>query len=201
LGLQTVFWVTLVFAIMERVEKPAEAPKRRWSVDDLPELPDDGRMGLVEVGASLIFNVLVLAGLLWVQLASPIVVDGQGFVLFDPALWSFWLPSFIVVLVLDIVLIVAIYLGGHWTWTAAVANAVLGLAFVGPALYLLQNDLLFNPALVAKLTGATGDAWLRPTTTITGIVTAVIVLWDAVEGFLKARRASEARRTTVEVVR
>ena len=200
-GLQTVFWVTLVFAIIERSGAGGGAPKRAWSVDDLPELPDDGRIGILELGATLVFSVLLLAALLAVQLASPIVIDGQGFVLFDPALWSFWLPWFIVVLVLDIVLIVAIYLRGRWTWGAAVANAVLGLAFVGPALYLLQNGLLFNPALVAKLTEATGDAWLRPTTTVTGIVTAVIVFWDAVEGFLKARRASEARRTTAGAVR
>ena len=194
-GLQTVFWVTLVFAVIERVDAPGVGPKRAWSVDDLPELPDDGRVGLVESGASFVFSVLVLVGLVWVQLQSPIVIDGQRFPLFDPALWSLWLPWFIVVMGAEIALVAAIYLRGRWTVASAIANAVLGLAFVGPALYLLQNDLLFDPVLVAKLTEIAGGAWLRPTTTIIGVVVALVVFWDAVDGFLKARRASQARVT------
>ena len=78
----------------------------------------------------------------------PIVIDGQSYPLVDPALWSFWLPWFIVVAMLEIVFTVAVYLRGRWTYTYAVGNALLGAAFAIPALYLLANHLLFNPAFV-----------------------------------------------------
>ena len=68
----------------------------------------------------------VLVGLFWVQFQSPIVLDGQSFALFDPALWSFWLPWVIGVTVLEIGFAIALYLRGRWTYGFAVANAVLG---------------------------------------------------------------------------
>ena len=93
---------------------------------------------------------------------------------------------------LEIVFTVAVYLRGHWTYTYAVGNALLGAAFAIPALYLLSNHLLFNPAFVDALADATGE-WLQITTVITGVVIAAVVVWDAIDGFLKARRAAQGR--------
>jgi uncharacterized membrane protein len=192
-GIQTTFWVTLVFAIMERTTGPGTVSPGVWSVDDLPELPDDGRMGVGEFVATIIVQVIVLGGLLWVQFQPPIVIDGQAFPLFDPALWSFWLPWFIVVLVAEIVMAVGVFLRGRWTIPFAIANAVLGAAFAIPAIYLIQDDLLLNPELVAAITASTGSTWVGVTGTITMVVIVVITAWDAIDGFRKARRASTAR--------
>ena len=214
-AVQTLFWFTLVFALIERVGSSrdranlaeagaaidratgsmmgsgAVARGRAWTVDDLPELPSPGRMTLGDMATAIAANVFVIAALLWVQLASPFVVDGQSSPLFDPALWSFWLPWFIVVAALEIVFTVAVYLRGRWTYTYAVGNALLGAAFALPALYLLSNHLLFNPAFIDAL-GAQSGEWLQITTIITGVTIAIIVGWDAIDGFLKARRASAA---------
>jgi hypothetical protein len=191
-GLQTAFWVTLVFALIERFGTPGVPPRREWSVDDLPELPADGRVSVVEIGVSIAFNILVIAALLWVQLQSPIAIDGESFSLFDPALWSLWLPWFIGVTLLEIGMLVWILWRGRWTWGAAIVNAVLGAAFAIPAIYLLANDMLFNPALVAELAEIADGAWLDPTMTIIAVAGAVVTIWDAIDGFLKARRASLA---------
>jgi hypothetical protein len=172
----------------------AGGARRAWSVDDLPELPDDGRMSLGELAATLAVNALVLAGLVWVQLQPPIVIEGEAFPLFDPALGSLWLPWFIGALVLEIVFTIAVWMRGRWTTAYAIGNAILGAAFAIPAVYLLANDLLLNPALVEAINEATGGGWLRPTATITAIVIIAVVTWDAIDGFRKARRASEADR-------
>ena len=140
----------------------------------------------------MFFNVLVLAALVWVQLQPSIVIDGQAFALFDPSLWSFWLPWFIAVLIGEVLLTVARFLRGRWTLGFAVLNAALGAAFALPALYLWQNDLLLNPALVDAISVSTGSAWIGATGTITAIVIVVIVVFDAVDGFRKARRAETA---------
>ena len=103
-------------------------------------------MSIAEVVATMAVNVVVLVGLLWVQLRSPIVVEGEAVPLFDPAMWSFWLPWFIVVTLLEIALTIAVYVHGRWTYPAAVGNALLGAAFAIPAVYLLANGLLLNPS-------------------------------------------------------
>ena len=91
--------------------------------------------------------------------------------------------------VLGTVFTVLLYVRGRWTWAFAVVNAVLGAAFAIPAVYLLQNRLLFNPELVAAIEAQTPGDWLSITSLITVIVVVIIVGWDAIDGFLKARRA------------
>ena len=68
-------------------------------------------------------------------------------------------------------------------------NTLLGAAFAIPGLYLLANGLLLNPVIVDAVTDA-GGTWLRATTIIAGVVIVAIVVWDAIDGFRKARRAS-----------
>ena len=209
-AVQTLFWFTLVFVIIERVGGPRERAElsaaaaavgvrdtgdRPWTPDDLPDLPTLGRMDVGDLAAALVANVFLIAGLIWVTTASPFVIDGQSYPLFDPVLWSFWLPWFIVVAVLEIVFTLAVYLRGRWTYTYAVGNALLAAAFAIPALYLLTNHLLFNPAFIDAL-GDEGDDWLQVTTIVTSLVIVGAVGWDAIDGFLKARRtvaALEAR--------
>jgi hypothetical protein len=193
-ALQTVFWITLVFFVIERVGGTASSPARTWKVEDLPELPDDGRMGFLEFAGLIVTNVIVAVGLLWVQLQPPIVIDGTGYPLFDPALWSFWLPWFLGVTVLEIVFAIVLYARGRWTWPFAAVNALLGAAFAIPALYLLQSNLLFNPDLVAKVSDTTGTGtWIDVTAIVIGTVVVAVVGWDAIDGFLKARRAQNAQ--------
>jgi hypothetical protein len=190
-AVQTVFWLTLVFALVERTAAGSDALRGKvWSVDDLPELPDDGRISVVDAVSSVIANVFVVGGILWVQLQSPIVLDGQAFPLFDPSLWSFWLPYFLVVAVAEIVFTVALYLRGRWTMALAATNALLGAAFAVPAVWLLQNDLLFNPALVSAVGEATEGTWLDVTGIVIGVMVVVIAAWDAIEGFRKALASS-----------
>lgn len=188
-AVQTLFWFTLIFAIAERTTGSAVVRARAWTPDSLPALEDRGRIGIAEVIASTAVNVILLVGLLWVQLRPPITVDGQPVPLFDPALWSFWLPWFIGLTLLEILFTIGVYLHGRWTYAYAVANALLGAAFAIPGIYLLANGLLLNPVIVDAVAEA-GGTWLRATTVIVGVSIAAIVTWDAIDGFRKARRAS-----------
>jgi hypothetical protein len=193
---QMLFWFTLVFAIAERFGGQDALRGKAWTVDDLPELPESGRLGIADAISTVIANLFVAGAILWVQLQPPIVIDGAAFPLFDPSLWSFWLPYFLGVTVLEILFTVVLYLRGRWTWTFAMVNAALGAAFAIPALWLLQNDLLFNPALVARITEATGGTWLDVTGVVIGVSVVAIVAWDAIDGF---RKAAASRRNTTGV--
>jgi hypothetical protein len=189
-AVQIVFWVTVGFATAERTAGREYEPAREWTPDQLPAVPATERMGPADVIATIVANVFVILAIVWVQTSSPIVIEGTSYPLFDPALWSFWLPYFIVIAGLEIVFSIALYLRGRWTWGMAVVNAALAAAFAIPALWLLQNGLLFNPALVDRIVEETSQvadgAWFLPSVAITGIVIAAITAWDAFDGFRKA---------------
>lgn len=189
-AIQLVFWFTVVFAVIERGELRSAVAGADWTPDRLPVLPAPGRLSLPELGLSVAGLVFAGVFIVWQQVAAPITIDGQSFPVFDPALWSFWLPWFLVVIGLELVFTGALYLAGRWTWPFAVANALLAAAFAVPAVWLIQTDQLFNPAAVDALTTAGYGGAIAPTGLIIAVSIAVISGWDAVDGFLKASRTS-----------
>ncbi|MDF0514555.1 permease prefix domain 1-containing protein [Agromyces sp. H3Y2-19a] len=186
------FWTTLVFAILERT--PAAAGQRgidlEWKPEMLPQIAEDGRTNrLVDLVASLvllgIFGVLLVMqqfGLPWVDALSSMP-------LLDPALWSFWLPYFLVLIVLEAAFAVAVYLRG-WTWGLAGANLVLGAAWVVPGLWLYATGQLFNPAALEAVGWPWGDAGevIAPIAVVVVIAGAA---WDVIDGFIKAARSQQ----------
>jgi hypothetical protein len=186
------FWTTLLFAVLERsgsTETFAE-----WTPDRLPEpaaRPRDGR--LPELIASLVFLALFAGAIAWQQVGS-VVHDDEGGVIpvLDPALWSFWLPWFLGLIAAEAIFAALIYRKG-WSWAAAVVNTVLGLAFAVPAVLLLLDGALLNPAFLDAV-GRSPDAATGGGRTVSTIVIASVVLitaWDVVDGFVKARRNSD----------
>ena len=187
-AIQLVFWFTLVFAFVERAgDKSLDT---QWSVDQLPALPATGRLSAVELALSVGGLVFVGVFIVWQQVAQPIVVGGVAYPVFDPALWSFWLPWFLAVIAIEVVFTGILYLAGRWTWPFAVVNALLAAAFAVPAFWLLQSDQLWNPAAVTALEGAGYGGAIAPMTVIIAIAILVISAWDAVDGGLKAYRTS-----------
>lgn len=69
-----------------------------------------------------------------------------------------------------------------------------GRRLVGPVAHPVGTSRLFNPALVTAVTDATGGTGLDVTGIVIGCVVVAVVVWDAIDGFLKARRAGQARR-------
>jgi hypothetical protein len=181
------FWVTLVFALLERAGTDVSLPEGEWTPDALPDVPAPERLGAGELIGSVITSVIVATLIVWQQLQPPIVIDGISEPLFDPALWSFWLPWFLVVTLVEVAFTVALYLRGRWTWLFAAVNAALGAAFAIPAIWLIANGLLLNPAIKEAVLAA-GGTWLEASATITAVVVAAIVAWDAFDGFRKAYR-------------
>jgi hypothetical protein len=190
-GVMITFWVTVVFAIMERKEIPDFEEELVWTPDRLPETPPTHEaVGLVDTAVSVAFLAIGASALLWVQTATPITIDGVSYALFNPDLWSFWLPWFLGLFVLEIAFHVALYLRGGWTWLFAILNTALNIAFAVPALWLWSNGLLFDPGLVAAFETLGAAEALRPTGVIVSIVVIAATAWDVIEGFLKAARVT-----------
>lgn len=185
-AVQIAFWVTLVFAVMERLGTPL--PQAEWTIDQLPEEPAERDVTLTDVCASIVFLGLLIAALPW-QHFQTVVGDGDRLPILDPALWRFWLPLLLAVLVASIGLEFAKYRARRWTWPLVAVNAGLNLAFAAPMIWLLESGRLFNPEFVARF------AWLRDggvdtLARITVVIIVVVTLWDTADSARKARRSA-----------
>ena len=185
-----VFWVTFVLAAIEWSGKTASIPELVWTPDKLPEVPGIQRLGAGELIGALAASVFLAGFIVWQQVRPP-VVDGTPTPILDPALWSFWLPYFLVVTGIEIAFTIGVYFRGQWTYPLAAVNAVLSLAFAVPALWLLLTGQLFNPVLIETLNQITGDEWLQPTVIVIALSIGGIVAWDAIDTFMKARRNAQ----------
>lgn len=190
-AVQIAFWVTLTFVIMERANTPLNLPK--WSVDQLPDRPAEAQISLTDAAVSIGFIALFAAFLPLQHFRSFIPTDGSGNVpILDPALWSFWLPFLMAVLVASAGLEFAKYRAGRWTWPLVAVNALLNLAFAGPVVWLLLTDRLLSPEFVARFDWLGRDDNLDRVTTIAVVATIAISLWDVADSAVKAYRGRSA---------
>ncbi|MEW2375228.1 permease prefix domain 1-containing protein [Micromonospora sp. NPDC047812] len=185
-AVQIAFWVTVVFAVLERTKTPLHLPE--WNVDQLPEDTAGRQITLTDIAASVTFLALIIIYLPMQHFRSFVPTDGENLPILDPALWSFWLPFLIAVLVATIGLEIAKYRAGRWTWPLVAVNAVLDLTFAVPVVWLMSTDRLLNPELVARFEwlGEGDNLNLVATAVIAGTV--LVTLWDILDSAVKTYR-------------
>ena len=189
-GIAMTFWVTVVFAIIERTGA-ADRPLVAWSLDSLPATTAKPQVGVDVLVGGVLGLLLLVAGLVS-QSVFPAFRDAEGGAIpfLAPELWSWWIPYFIVVLVAELVFAIVLYRRRSWSLGLAVGNIVLTLAFAVPMIVLVLSDSIVNPAFSAQLADVPelielgGQAMV-----ITAIAVAAISLWECIDGVLKAARA------------
>ncbi|MGW3891070.1 permease prefix domain 1-containing protein [Micromonospora chokoriensis] len=186
-AVQIAFWLTLTFAIIERTQTAVDLPE--WTVDQLPDAPVRRGIPLADTIASVIMLVLTIGYLPFQHYRSWVKdTDGENIPLLDPALWSFWLPALIVVLVLSVIFEVVKYRIGRWTWGLFGVKALLNLAFSVPLAWLALSDRLLNPALGERLSWV-AEADNRDAIGLAiAVGTAAVVVWDLVDTARKTRQ-------------
>ncbi|MCM0676945.1 permease prefix domain 1-containing protein [Micromonospora phytophila] len=186
-AVQIAFWVTLVFAVLERTNPSLRLPE--WSVDQLPEAPVERQICLPDTAAAIVFLVLFAGYLPWQHFHSWVSDDqGGNLPILDPALWSSWLPVLLAVLVASVALEVAKYRAGRWTWPLVAVNTLLDLAFAVPVAWLLLTDRLLNPDLVERFEWLRQGDNLDTVATVTVVGATLVVLWDIADSAIKAYR-------------
>lgn len=200
-GIQVFFWLTVVFAIIERTDHrksqtPLTACFKEWTPDDLyhiPYIPKEKAISKVEVflgllwtaiWASVYFNASSLLGVY--EKGS----NGLEFVmpsLNQDVLISYW-PLVILVLGLEIAIDMYKLITGQWTRKIAVLNTVMQVVSSIVFIIIISNDQLFNPKFVAytgDLFSLTGDFdnWFSYGAIVIFLLFAAI---DIYQGFRKA---------------
>jgi hypothetical protein len=201
IGTQILFWVTLVFVLLERSgEKPDDLPKsasQQWTVDQLPAFPHKRQISVAET----VMNIAVLLFLL-IWIALPTTLDllqgGPASVPFlHPNLWNFWLPIFFVIMGLTLVHEVFKLKIGNWTPTLTTINVILGIISIVYIAALVTTQNVINPEFLAMLENAEGFDRLRETArwsvNISAAIIAGIYVWDMVDSIRKARQLKQGR--------
>jgi len=201
-GMQTAFWITLIFAIMERMDKvrdniPVTMNFKKWNPDDLKNITYISKKKAITkfqvfgsllwtaIWASVYFNAASLFGIYENQ------SDGVKFITStfnQEVLLSYW-P--LVTLVIGIEIAIAIYKGfaGQWTKKVAFVNALVKITSLVVFIIIISNDQLWNDAFItyiketAKFTEQVKN-WAYLTIIITSLVSTTIDIFD---GFRKSR--------------
>ncbi|MHC9046233.1 permease prefix domain 1-containing protein [Microbacterium saperdae] len=195
------FWTTLVFVVLERAGTDTG---ETWNVDKLPE-PMENSGGRSELIAALVFLGIAAGALLWDRFRGFVVVEGEALPILDPRLWPWGISALFVLIALEAVFAIVVFRKGRWSTALAVANTLLALAFLAWALTLLLRGELVNPDFLSHIAAvggegfATGDAkaageggTFRILAVLLGFGLAAGVVWDIVDGWIKAVRARRA---------
>ena len=185
------FWPTAIFAVIERYGKGDEIPN--WTVDFLPQLPDDQKKAgktspIGELIGSLVFLGFFAGALIWQQFNSVFEdAAGNPVPLLDPALWSFWLPFTLVMIALEILFAVALYAVRGWNWPLAIVHIPLTLVGTIPAIWLFVTHQVWNDAFVEEL-GWSAETIVVADNIAAGVL-ALTALWSLADGIIKAAKA------------
>jgi hypothetical protein len=187
-GIQIAFWVTLVFAVIDRRTTDSSAVTSEWDLDDLPEITDN-RIGLGDTLASITGLSLMVLFLLWQPTyQESFDPGGPSIPILNPELSTLWIPVLIVILLASITLELIKYRTGRWTVPLAAVNTLLSLSFAFSAIFIISSDQLLNPDFTAVFdAGAFGTFVDLIPTTIAWVI-AVVTIFDVAEGWWKALR-------------
>ncbi|MFT4187370.1 MAG: permease prefix domain 1-containing protein [Aeromicrobium sp.] len=182
-------WTTLAFAILERTTAGESLPE--WSVDSLPEVPTrhGQQVGLADAVSGVVVTLVVAGYLVLQRFHSWVPGDGGDNVpVFDPGLWSFWLPFLIVVLLSSAALEVWKYVAGLYTWPIVGGVAVTSVAFAVPTVWLAATDRLLSRAFVEVLDFSASA--LDTVNTVVVVAVLAVEIGTVIDAVVKARRAS-----------
>ncbi|MFA1710658.1 hypothetical protein ACDX66_02990 [Peribacillus frigoritolerans] len=200
-GIQVFFWLTLSFAILERLDtskdqSPLTKDLKPWTPENLKDIPNISKkkaVPMIEVFASLLglsvftalyFNAANLLGVYEKRDGSLIFVTPS---FNQDVLNSYWLLVSCVVIIGVLLAIYKLFLR-RWTLKLALFHAIYQLLYTLAFIIIISNPHLLNPEFLAyQRTLFSIDEW--KTSIYWGIILIAIFFaaYDSYQGFRKAK--------------
>jgi len=197
-ALQIFFWVTLVFALLEKggIHYPLNLPAE-WTVDHLPKLPKHRDLSRTEAVGDIIFYLFVLSIPAFLVTYWSLPGEFGDVPLFNPE----YIPMiyYIIGVAAFVGILKSTYklLAGKWNLGLVITTLVFNAFFIGLMVSLWAFDNVINPEFLATIVVNTGEQsanivkWIDWTIIITIAVTSTAYLYDsftAVRTYLRTRR-------------
>ncbi|WNS76179.1 hypothetical protein RRV45_03965 [Bacillus sp. DTU_2020_1000418_1_SI_GHA_SEK_038] len=202
-GIQTFFWLTLVFALIERMDKgkdqqPLSASFKKWTPDDLKNIsyiPKKKAIKKCEVFGSFMWTAIWATLYFYANHLVGIYRGGGDQLEFKiPAfnqevLFQYW-PVVLIVIALEIILALYKLIKGQWTKKIAIFNTAVELFATIVFIVIFSNPNVLHLEFITYMselftsTAKQFETWVISGVMIIFIITAVI---NIIEGFRKAR--------------
>lgn len=200
--MQVFFWITLVFAILERTDTvndqlPLTTSLKKWTPDDLKSIPyikKEKRISKAEIfGSLLVIGIFAAIYFNAVRLLGVYEkIDGK-LQMIMPTFNQDVLQSYCLIVVIAIAVEIALvclkFVSGQWTMKVAymslVRNAVSTLVFI----IIFSNTSLINPDFIVYLEDLFHFSVEMRTPVMVGLILLFVIfaIIDVIQGFRKAR--------------
>ena len=203
-GLQAAFWVTIIFAILERSgvnEGQLPFAKNKWSIDDLPTEPLSKKAEIRRSGplVSMFLTILFISVLYFKPqvIAVYTTISGTREVtpLFNIASLQIYYVPLLAVALVKLFVIIWQLVQRRWTVPLAIANTIQNLASCLMLMFIINDRQLFNQATFEQMgtifkVSATqfSDGWFLGTLVFTVIIFIAVGLCDSLSAFNKCRK-------------
>jgi hypothetical protein len=200
-GIQVFFWLTLSFAILERLDtskdqSPVTKDLKPWTPENLKDIPNISKkkaVTMVEVFASLLglsvfaalyFNAANLLGVYEKRNGSLIFVTPS---FNQDVLNSYWLLVSCVIIIGVLLAIYKLFLG-RWTLKLAFFHAIYQLLYTLAFIIIISNPDLLNPEFLAyQRTLFSIDEWKSSIYWGLILISIIFAAYDTYQGFRKAK--------------
>jgi hypothetical protein len=202
-GLQVFFWLTLIFAILERTDKrkdtePLSASLNKWTPDDLKHItyiPKKKSITKIEVFGSFLWTAIWTTVYFYAnQLAGIYENNGDQLEFVAPVfnqevLLSYW-PMVLIAIGFKVALAIYKLIKGQWINQIAIFNMVYEVVVSALFIVMISNPNLFQHGYITYLTELfsiteeTFSYWMVGGSILLFVVFAVL---NIIEGFRKAR--------------
>jgi hypothetical protein len=200
-GIQVFFWLTLSFAILERLDtskdqSPVTKDLKPWTPENLKDIPNISKIKavpMIEVFASLLglsvfaalyFNAANLLGVYEKRNGSLIFVTPS---FNQDVLNSYWLLVSCVIIIGVLLTIYKLFLG-RWTLKLAFFHAIYQLLYTLAFIIIISNPDLLNPEFLAyQRTLFSIDEWKSSIYWGLILISIIFAAYDTYQGFRKAK--------------
>lgn len=200
-GIQVFFWLTLSFAILERLDtskdqSPLTKDLKPWTPENLKDIPNISKkkaVPMIEVFASLLglsvfaalyFNAANLLGVYEKRIGSLIFVTPS---FNQDVLNSYWLLVSCVIIMGMLLAIYKLFLG-RWTLKLAFFHAIYQLLYTLAFIIIISNPDLLNPEFLAyQRTLFSIDEWKSSIYWGLILISIIFAAYDTYQGFRKAK--------------
>lgn len=194
-GIQLIFWITLVFFLIERYGgEDVKTPKMKWDVNTLRERERGGRISKWDAGIGLFFTAVWFG--VYVNAERLIGIyesTTTGFTMVTPVFNQTFLFDviglFLVIVLLQVGLGLWKWVKGRWSYAFASYNLIYNIASATFIIWMASSPRLFDARFLAwieaNVPAGVSFNW------VFGIVVAITILaavFDSIDGFRKARK-------------